>query len=272
MTESENKPKTFQEKIDQVIFKWLYVEYPNIFNVRKPKPLATGLSKILEQQLPENITQAEFKLGISWYCQRKEYFKAIINQEHRYDLNGEIASDITEEDKISARERLEKLKEKLAAKNLAKPNVVEQSEPVLVAEPTESVTETIEPEPVKKTLSLKSKKTSTVPAEEVKPMTSNASQATAKGLKVTLVIEPASLPEIDTTGMKKAPISIFIANGEITARTEINAKSYRKALSSIEEYGVDGCNVIVQGSMKQYGVIDDAGIVVQPKKAATPTD
>jgi hypothetical protein len=123
-----------------------------------------------------------------------------------------------------------------------------------------------------KTLSLKSKKTSTVPTQEVKPMTSNASQAIAKGLKVTLVIDPASLPQIDTTGMKKAPISIFISNGEITATTEINAKSYRKALSSIEEYGVDGCNVIVQGSMRQYGVIDDAGLVVQPKKAATPSE
>ena len=68
--------------------------------------------------------------------------------------------------------------------------------------------------------------------------------------------------------MKKAPISIFISNGEITATTKINAKSYRKALNTIQEYGVEGCNVIVQGSMRQYGVIDDAGLVVQPKKQA----
>lgn len=262
MTESENKPKTFQEKIDQVIFKWLCVEYPNLFNVKKPKSLATGVGKILEQQLPENISQAEFKLAVGWYCQRKEYFKAVINQQYRYDLNGEISSEISEEDKISAKERLEKLKEKFAAKN-----AVVKSEPASIP-----VIEAIEPEPVKKTLSLKSKKTSTVPTQEVKPMTSNASQAIAKGLKVTLVIDPASLPQIDTTGMKKAPISIFISNGEITATTEINAKSYRKALSSIEEYGVDGCNVIVQGSMRQYGVIDDAGLVVQPKKAPTPSE
>jgi hypothetical protein len=40
-------------------------------------------------------------------------------------------------------------------------------------------------------------------------------------------------------------------------------------LSSIEEYGVDGCNAIIQGAMKQYGVIDDAGLVVQPKKTAS---
>jgi hypothetical protein len=92
--------------------------------------------------------------------------------------------------------------------------------------------------------------------------------AIAKGLKVTLVIEPASIPNIDSTGMKKVSLRIQIANSEIQVTTEINAKSYRKALSSIEEYGVDGCNVIVQGSMRQYGVIDEAGLVVQPKKQA----
>jgi sRNA-binding protein len=282
MTET-TKPKTFQEKIDQVIFKWLCVEYPNLFNVKKPKPLETGIGRLLQEQLPENITQAEFKLAVGWYCQRKEYFKAILNQPHRYDLNGEISSEISEEDKISANERLEKLKEKLASKQSAvknKKDSASKSEPALIQESVAPIIETSEPvpapiseiiesEPVKKTLSLKSKKTSTI-TEEVKPMTNTKSEgmATAKGLKVTLVIDPASLPNIDTTGMKKAPISIFISNGEITATTEINAKSYRKALSSIEEYGVDGCNVIVQGSMRQYGVIDDAGLVVQPKKQA----
>jgi hypothetical protein len=93
--------------------------------------------------------------------------------------------------------------------------------------------------------------------------------ATAKGLKVTMVIDPASIPNIDSTGMKKVTLTIQSANSDIQVTTEINAKSYRKALSSIEEYGLDGCNAILQGSMKQYGVIDDAGLVVQPKKVAS---
>ena len=100
-------------------------------------------------------------------------------------------------------------------------------------------------------------------------MINTASQATAKGLKVTMVIDPASIPNVDSTGMKKVTLTIQIANSDIQVTTEINAKSYRKALSSIEEYGVEGCNVIIQGSMKQYGVIDDAGLVVQPKKTAS---
>ncbi len=93
--------------------------------------------------------------------------------------------------------------------------------------------------------------------------------ATAKGLKVTMVIDPASVPNVDSTGLKKVTLTVQVANSDIQVTTDINSKSYRKALSSIEEYGVDGCNVIIHGSMKQYGVIDDAGLVVQPKKVVS---
>jgi hypothetical protein len=109
--------------------------------------------------------------------------------------------------------------------------------------------------------------------DKVKPITpakvTTGNIATAKGLKVTMVIDPASIPNIDSTGMKKVTLTINVANSDIQVKTEINAKSYRKALSSIEEFGVDGCNAIIQGAMKQYGVIDEAGLVVQPKKTAS---
>ena len=83
-----------------------------------------------------------------------------------------------------------------------------------------------------------------------------------------MVIDPASIPNVASTGMKKVTLTINVANSDIQVTTDINAKSYRKALSSIEEYGVEGCNVIIQGSMREYGVIDEAGLVVQPKKQA----
>lgn len=73
---------------------------------------------------------------------------------------------------------------------------------------------------------------------------------------------------VEEVRITEEPVAIFISNGELKATTKINAKSYRKALSSIEEYGVEGCNVIIQDAMKQYGVIDDARLVVQPKKQA----
>lgn len=272
MTELQTKLEEFQEKFDLVITQWLCVEYPNLFSVQNPKPLAKGIGGILQKQLPDSINVATFKIAMNNYCRRKRYLKAMIKGSHRYDLNGEPVAEINPEDRVQAKEQLEKIIEKQTAKeaekNNTKKNVAEVSitkTPVaIVEEPIETVTE-VKP---KMTLSLKSKK-STVTEEISAPMTNTTENtAIAKGLKVTLVIDPASLPNIDTTGMKKAPINIFISNGELKATTEINAKSYRKALSSIEEYGVDGCNVIIQGAMKQYGVIDDAGLVVQPKKQA----
>jgi hypothetical protein len=69
--------------------------------------------------------------------------------------------------------------------------------------------------------------------------------------------------------MKKVPLKVQIGEDGLIATTELSSKSYRKALNSIEEYGVEGCNAILQGAMKQYGVIEDAGLVVQPKKVAS---
>ena len=271
MTELQTKLEEFQEKFDLVITQWLCVEFPNLFDIKNPKPLAKGIGAMLQKQLPERINVTTFKMAMSNYCQKKRYLKAMIKGTHRYDLNGEPVAEITPEDKIRAKEHLEKIKERQAAKAAEKNSVKENVEEVRIAEEPIAIVETpIESEPVidvkpKATLSLKSKK-----SEEIStPMTNTTEEmALAKGLKVTLVIDPASLPKIDTTGMKKAPVTIFISNGELKATTEINAKSYRKALSSIEEYGVEGCNVIIQGAMKQYGVIDDAGLVVQPKKQA----
>jgi hypothetical protein len=130
-----------------------------------------------------------------------------------------------------------------------------------------------------KTTKLVLKKRSVVPTAEATPVKSETvptpakvttgNIATAKGLKVTMVIDPASIPNIDSTGMKKVTLTINVANTDIQVTTEINAKSYRKTLSSIEEYGVDGCNAILQGAMKQYGVIEEAGLVVQPKKTVS---
>jgi hypothetical protein len=69
--------------------------------------------------------------------------------------------------------------------------------------------------------------------------------------------------------MKKVTLVVNVANTDIQVSADLSAKSYRKAISGIEEFGVDGCNAILQGSMKQYGVIEDAGLVVQPKKVAS---
>ncbi|MDD5754564.1 MAG: hypothetical protein PHN45_07425 [Methylococcales bacterium] len=173
-------------------------------------------------------------------------------------------------DRCLAQDRLDR-----AAKKFAQPNkyalpveIPTEPTPIEVIEPMEPIEKKI------KSTKLVLKKKTVAPAAEVTTIKLETSpspiNAVAKGLKkVTLVVEPASIPVIDSTGMKKVTLTIQVANTDIQIIVDLSAKSYRKAISSIEELGADGCNAILQGSMKQYGTIDDAGLVIQPKKTAS---
>jgi sRNA-binding protein len=273
ITTEEIKPKIitpFRAICERVLDEWLFKQYPSTFRVHDPIPLALGTSKELIGQLPESISKNDFKLAMSWYCGRRSYLDAILKNTQRINLQGELVGEITELDKKSAQERLDnKGKKKTELKKVEIPVTPEPIVTPEIMQPTE------ETKPAKLTLKRKTVEptadTVSVKAEPViaPAKVTNGNIATAKGLKVTMVIDPASIPNIDSTGLKKVTLTINVANTDIQVTTDINAKSYRKALSSIEEYGLDGCNVIIQGSIKQYGTIDDAGLVVQPKKVAS---
>lgn len=95
------------------------------------------------------------------------------------------------------------------------------------------------------------------------------SEATAKAVKVTLVLDPAGITRVDSIGKKQVPIRITVDG--IVLEADLNSKSYRKALTTIDELGVDNCNAILQGSMKKQGKIEGAGLVIQPKKQKEET-
>lgn len=275
----EIKPKVitpFRAICERVLDEWLFKQYPSTFRVHSPIPLALGTSKELMGQLPEGISRNDFKSAMSWYCGRRDYLKAFLTNTQRINLQGELVGEVTEFDKTSAQERLDNKGKKAEPKKI-KPVIEIPVESKIEPEEIKmiEVTETAQPAEEIKTTKLVLKR-KTVESAEVTPTktptptkVTDGNIAIAKGLKVTMVIDPASIPNVDSTGMKKVTITINVANSDIQVTTDINAKSYRKALSSIEEYGVEGCNVIIQGSMKQYGVIDDAGLVVQPKKIAS---
>jgi sRNA-binding protein len=266
MTEKLSK---FKINCHRVMDTWLLKQYPSVFSYTAPIPLAIGTAKELLTQLPDDITVSDFKHTMSWYCGRTLYLKATLENTQRINLQGELVGEITELDKKSAQERLDnKGKKKTEPKKVKIPVTPEPIVTPEIMQPTEEI------KPAKLTLKRKTVEptadTVSVKAEPVSApvKVTNGNIATAKGLKVTMVIDPASIPNIDSTGLKKVTLTINVANTDIQVTTDINAKSYRKALSSIEEYGLDGCNVIIQGSIKQYGTIDDAGLVVQPKKVA----
>jgi hypothetical protein len=90
-------------------------------------------------------------------------------------------------------------------------------------------------------------------------------KATAKAAKITLVLDPASITKVDSTGQKQTKLKITV--DAMVFEVDLNSKSYRKAIASIDELGVDNCNAILQGAMKEKGKIEGAGLAVQPKKA-----
>jgi sRNA-binding protein len=253
-----------------------------------------GIAKVLEEHLPEGITREDLKIALRSHYKMQNYMRAVLVESHRVNLQGEPVSEIPFEEKKTVKESLEKFYKQQLENYLKRftpatetPDVASEepkvkpvepelkvtpepvAEKVIVAEPVAVAPIVEEVKPKKLTLKPKPKVETPVestPVIQAQPVTNNGDCAKSRGLKVTLVLDPASITNIDSTGMKKVPLKVQIGEDGLIATTELSSKSYRKAISSIEEYGVEGCNAILQGAMKQYGVIDDAGLVVQPKK------
>jgi hypothetical protein len=88
-------------------------------------------------------------------------------------------------------------------------------------------------------------------------------KGTAKTAKVTLVIDPSSLTSVSSQGKKQTKLIVTV--GTMKFEALVNSKSYRKALASLEELGVDGCTIILQGTMSAMGKLESCGLAVQPK-------
>ena len=85
----------------------------------------------------------------------------------------------------------------------------------------------------------------------------------ARALKCTIVLDPAEVAQIVAPdGKPRTVIAIRLPDRRVSA--DLNAKSVRKALAAISEYGPDGVAVVIQGKLTG-DAITEAGIVAQPK-------
>jgi hypothetical protein len=85
----------------------------------------------------------------------------------------------------------------------------------------------------------------------------------ARALKCTIVLDPPEVAQIvGHDGKPRVAIDIWLPDRRVSAG--LNAKSVRKALAAISEYGPDGVAVIIQGKLAG-DAITEAGIVAQPK-------
>jgi hypothetical protein len=87
--------------------------------------------------------------------------------------------------------------------------------------------------------------------------------ATAKTAKVSIVLDPASLTRVSSEGKKQTKLIVTVGTMKFDAT--VNSKSYRKALATLDELGVDGCSIILQAAMTTMGKLESCGLAVQPK-------
>lgn len=103
----------------------------------------------------------------------------------------------------------------------------------------------------------------TEPAAPPKVLPKGDAKASAKTAKVTLVLDPLSITRVCSEGKKQIKLTVTVATMKFEAM--INSKSYRKALATLDELGMDNCTVIIQAAMTVQGKLEAAGLAVQPK-------
>jgi hypothetical protein len=85
----------------------------------------------------------------------------------------------------------------------------------------------------------------------------------SRALKVTALLDPAALVGVEVpNGLSKAKLLITVGGRIVTA--EVNAKSLRRAVTTIATGGPDSVTLLLQGKL-EGNVIIEAGIAAQPK-------
>ena len=97
--------------------KILEERWPNLFNYDDPKPVIVGLTGFILKQAKDQEEKALLRRALGHYFRRVKYTYCVINNTHRYDLDGNISSEITVEEQAYTQNILNKFNKK---KNEAK--------------------------------------------------------------------------------------------------------------------------------------------------------
>ena len=85
----------------------------------------------------------------------------------------------------------------------------------------------------------------------------------ARALKCTIVLDPVEAAQIVAAdGKPRVVIDIRLPDRRVSV--DLNAKSVRKTMAAISEYGPDGVAVVIQGKLVG-DALTEAGIAAQPK-------
>ncbi|MBN9344248.1 MAG: ProQ/FinO family protein [Candidatus Paracaedimonas acanthamoebae] len=117
--QNEREAKQKKREEIKVALRWLYEQFPACFNPKDLKPLKLNIDKDLFSFLEKENSPSKVKLrdALTYFTSNVHYLKAIINGTHRYDLNGQQAEEITQEQKDFAQNKLEKILQSIKTKN-----------------------------------------------------------------------------------------------------------------------------------------------------------
>lgn len=99
-----------QDAVRQALLSKICASYPQTFNLKDPKPLKIGIFQDLCSLFKEQSLKAQLRKALAYYTYNIRYQKALATQDHRYNLQGQIEGEVTEEHKAKAHAQLMKMK------------------------------------------------------------------------------------------------------------------------------------------------------------------
>lgn len=112
----EAKRKRFLQM--KLALDWLIDTYPLCFNKNEPKPLKRRIEKDVFAELPEELpfSRLSIREAIAYYTRSPKYRQALIDNSHRYDLQGEEIEEILPKHQQLAQDQLIKFSERQKAR------------------------------------------------------------------------------------------------------------------------------------------------------------
>jgi hypothetical protein len=212
----------------------LVERYPAFDPVSRP-PLAIGIHKAIIADLDCHPAALNHALG-QW-CGHSWYLRSFATATHRVHLDGSPATEVTAEEKAIAAHQRSMLVNRVSASG---------SRPARLL---------------------------TISSPHVRERNPAMAIVTAKSLKVTVVLDPASVQTIAAPEGGAARTMLNVRLPDRTLTVDLASKAIRKAQAVIDEHGVDGTAVILQGKLLAGDVLAECGILAQPKgkKPEAPT-
>ena len=107
-----DQPTTREEVVEAMA--WLIKTYPKLFTKKHNKPLMMGVHNLIVQDQGDNFPYSKslFRKALRMYVNHPLYLKALVQSDHRFTLQGDIAGPIDENHKQDAKDRIQQRQKK----------------------------------------------------------------------------------------------------------------------------------------------------------------